>query len=136
MDNVYQAEVVALGEDIEEEVVLSIQGIRLTCFAGVCPYKIKKGKTYPVSLGLMVFGDYDIEAVEETTPGLTRRGRGFAYELRGWLRGDALDAGIVFRDDVFLSQCGYLDGRFVSMKVDRIDAEFLQPDSSGGAGDQ
>ena len=131
MDNVYRAEVVELGEDVEEEVVLSIRGMHLVCFAGVCPYVIQKGQRYPVLLSLMVFGDYDLEAIEETTPGLTRRGSGFAYELRGWIQGDALDAGIVFRDDVFLSEYGYLDGRFVSMKVDRIDAEFLEPDGIG-----
>lgn len=128
MENIYQAEVVALDGDVEEEVLLLIQGKRLVCFASVCPYPIQEGCTYPVSLGLMVLGDYDLTEIEEGSSGLTRLGDGFEYELRGRLQGDTLDAGIVFRDDVFLSEYGYLDGKFVSMRVDRIDAAFQNPD--------
>jgi hypothetical protein len=130
MTNTYQAEVVALDEDVEEHVVLSIQGIQLVCFAGVCPYRLQEGASYPVELRLTVLDDYEVTEAEQPSPGFTRMGDGFGYHVRGKLHDDTIDAGIVFQDDVLLSDYGFLEGKYVSMKVDRIDVEFLDPQRS------
>ena len=50
---------------------------------------------------------------------------GFRYRLRGQLRGDTLDAGLLFQDPVFLSDFGYLDGKCATLEVDRIDVAFI-----------
>jgi hypothetical protein len=125
MGDVYQAKVVRLGDVVEEEVELLIQGRRLVCFSSVYSSAPREGQIYSVSLELMVIEDFKIEEIEETTPSILRIGNGFAYELRGRLLGDTLDVGIVFREDAFLSCFGHLEGRFVSVRVDRIDVEFL-----------
>ncbi|ESS47795.1 hypothetical protein L665_03773 [Ralstonia solanacearum SD54] len=40
-----------------------------------------------------------------------------------------MDAGgIVFEDDVLLSDFGYLEGKMIAWKIDRIDVEFLSDD--------
>jgi len=124
---IYEAKVLHLDKDIEEEVVLQIGGIVLTCFACVCPYVIKKYLSYPVELHLVVLGDYVVtELVSNSMPSIVRLGNGFASVVTGKLSGGCLDVGgLIFEDDVLQSDFGYLDGKMVAMKVDRIDAEFL-----------
>ena len=54
----YLAQIKRLSDDVEEEVVLRINGVELTCFATVCPYKIEEEASYQVELTAQVFNDY------------------------------------------------------------------------------
>jgi len=120
-----RAKVERVGEDIEEEVTLLIDRVEVVCFAGVCPYAIKEGETYPVSMTLTILDDCNLHESSDEQPSLRRIGNSFSYIVTGRLSGDVLDAGIKFIDDVFLSDYGYLNGKMISMQVDRIDVEFL-----------
>ena len=124
---IYTAEVIRLDDDVEEEVVLRINGVELTCFASVCPYPIEEGATYQVALTPVVFDDYSIrEMSADALPTLVKIGGGFAYEVVGELATAQLDAGCIsLEDDVLLRDYGYLNGKMVVWKVDRIDVEFL-----------
>lgn len=124
---IYSAEVVHLSDDIEEEVILRINGIDITCFASVCPFRISEGATYQVALTPVVFGDYCVcEASEGSDPSLVSVNKGFSYDVIGKLTGGRLDArGIVLEDDILLRDYGYLDQKVVVWRVDRIDVEFL-----------
>jgi hypothetical protein len=123
----YFAEVVRLNDEVEEEVVLRINGVEITCFAGACPYQINEGGTYQVALTPMVFADYSIcQALKGALSSLTKVGAGLSYEVIGKLVGNHVDAeGIVLEDDVLLRDHGHLDGRMVVWMVGRIDVEFL-----------
>jgi hypothetical protein len=120
-----RARVEKIDENVEEAVTLSIDRVEIVCFAGVCPYAIKEGETYPVSVTLAIFGDYDLHESSDERPSLRQIGNSFSYVATGWLSDDVLDAGIKFVDEIFLSDYGYLNGKMVSMQVDRIDVEFL-----------
>ncbi len=124
---IYQARVLALGDDVEEEVNLLIDDVRINCFASVCPYPIEEGETYPVCLELVVFDDYEVaESSGNAFAAFSRIGEGFAYVVQGRLNGICLNVGgLVFEDEVLQRDFGYLDGRWVTLKVDRIDVEFL-----------
>lgn len=124
---IYQAKVLRLNEDIEEEVELQVGGDKLTCFASVCPYAIEVGLSYPVKLRLVVLDDYAVTELADDSPSsIARVGNGFAYALVGKLGGGCLESGgIIFEDDVLQRDFGYLDGKIIAMKIDRIDAEFL-----------
>lgn len=124
---IYQAQVLHLDEDVEEEVVLQVGGIELTCFAGVCPYAIEEGLFYPVELRPVVFDDYVVtELADNPALSIVRVGNGFAYVVTGKLSGGCLESGgLIFEDEVLQRDFGHLDGKMVAMKVDRIDAEFL-----------
>ncbi|KPC55350.1 hypothetical protein [Amantichitinum ursilacus] len=126
----YLAKIKRLSSDVEEEVVLCINDIEITCFANVCPYTLEDGEAYRVELTPQVFNDYVVsETNEGVTSAINRVGNGFSYILKGRLAGNKLDAGgIVFEDEMLLSQFGYLDGKFISWNVDRIDVEFLSND--------
>lgn len=122
---IYSAKVEKIDEDVEEEVTLLVQGQKLVCFAGVCPYPIEEGGIYPVLLNLVVFDEYLVKQAEVASPSIERVGQSFSYVVTGKLFGDTLDAGISFQDEIFLRDYGYLDGKMISVQVDRIDAEFL-----------
>ena len=124
---IYQAQVVALSDDIEEKVTLQINDIRLNCFAGICPYPISVGKNYPVQLELVMLHNYEVTASRDSSgPAFVKTGKGFAYLIHGRLNGMYLEAdGLVFEDEVLQADFGYLDGKTVTVKADRIDVEFL-----------
>ncbi len=126
----YLAQIKRLSDDVEEEVVLRINGVELTCFATVCPYKIEEGASYQVELTAQVFNEYLVsELDEEASPSIVQIGDSFSHVITGRLSGNRLDVGdIVFEDDVLLSDFGYLEGKMIAWKVDRIDAEFLSDD--------
>lgn len=124
---IYEALVLRVDDDIEEEVILRIGGIELACFASVCPYNIEVGLSYPVELRPMVFDDYNVsELPDGTPPSIDRVGTGFAYVITGKLSGSCLESGgLVIEDEVLQRDFGYLEGKVIAMKIDRIDVEFL-----------
>ncbi len=123
----YLAKIKRLSDNIEEEVVLSIDAIDLTCFAALCPYEIEVEASYQVELSAQVFNEYIVHELEEgVSSSIVQIGDGFSHLISGRLNGPYLDAcGILFEDDVLLSDFGYLEGKMVMWKVDRIDVEFL-----------
>lgn len=125
MMNKYNALVKKIDDDVEEEVTLSLNGFEVTCFAGVCPYQIEEGKEYPVSFELMIFDDYHVNESKEEMPSLERVGSSFSYWIIGKLEGGIVNSSIPFEDEILLSDYGYLDGKYIRLKIDRIDVEFL-----------
>ncbi len=123
--NPHYALVKSLNDEFEEEVLLSLKGLEVTCFASVCPYEIQEGVEYPVSLELTILDDYQVIESDTEEYGFERIGNGFSHWVKGRLNRDTLDCGIRFHDSILLSDYGYLDGAFIRLKVDRIDAEFL-----------
>ena len=115
----------SIDSDIEEQVTLLINGKEVTCFAGVCPYQIHVGHEYTVAFEMNVFDDYSVNLSDSQDKLVKQIDKGFAHILSGRLDGNTVDCGIPFEDNVLLSDFGYLDGRFVNFKVDRIDVEFL-----------
>jgi len=79
MMNKYYALVRKIGDAVEEEVTLSLDGFEVTCFAGVCPYEIREGEKYPVSFELMIIDDYCVEESESGVAKLEQIGNGFSY---------------------------------------------------------
>ncbi|MEC4723583.1 hypothetical protein RY831_31075 [Noviherbaspirillum sp. CPCC 100848] len=126
----YLAQIKRLSDDVEEEVVLRINGLEVTCFATVCPYKIEEGASYQVELTAQVFNEYLVsELDEDASASIVQIGGSFSHVITGRLSGNRLEAGaIVFEDDVLLSDFGYLEGKMIAWKIDRIDAEFLSDD--------
>jgi hypothetical protein len=122
---VVNAKVEEIGEDVEEEVTLRIGDVSIVCFTGYSPYQVEKGKVYPVSLNLAFFNDFELIESDDLQPSLRKIGDGFAYVVTGLLCDDVIDAGVKFQDETFLSDYGYLTGKMVSVKADRIDVEFL-----------
>lgn len=124
------ARVEAMGGSVEEEVVLQIDGTALVCFAAFCPYAIEVGGRYPVELSLFAGDDLEVIEVEPNGTSIERVGNGFAHVLTGALSGTTLAAGVIFEDPAFETDYAWLDGRTVQVRVDRIDAAFLDDDEA------
>ena len=105
--------------------MININNVDLTVFANVCPYKIKEGELYPVTLGMTVLDDIEIHVSEECRKELIRFGDSFRYEIKGvLLENGFIDAGILI-DAELTGDYRYLYGQYVRVIADRISAEFL-----------
>lgn len=120
-----EAIVSGVSDSIEEEVVLRVGDVEIVCFVGYSPYSIEEGGEYPVALSLCFLDDFELTESDELCSSLRRIEGGFSYVVTGVLCGDVIDAGVKFQDEMFLSDFGYLSGKMVSVRVDRIDVEFL-----------
>lgn len=116
-----------LSEIVDEEVILRIGDCELVCFAGGRLRNLVEGVSYPVKLSLLILNDYHVEEIEdESEQSVIRQGSAYSYKIKGRLFEGRLHAcGFVFEDGAFDSDYGYLEGKMISMDVDRIDAQFL-----------
>jgi hypothetical protein len=123
----YSAIIKYLGDEIEEEVLLRIHDLEITCFVSLCPFRIETGKSYMVELEAKVFDEYFVREIsEDCSPGIVRVGSGFTCTICGRLIDGCLNIGDVnFYDDVLLSEFGQLNGKMVEWEVDRIDVNFV-----------
>lgn len=115
-----------INKDIEEEVTVTINEVTLTGFANVCPYIIKEGQSYPISVGITVLDEFEIVEQQGKEKQFYRDGNSFAYEISGLLTEHGiLDANILIEDEVF-EDYRYMYGKYVKIKVDRISLEFIE----------
>jgi hypothetical protein len=121
---IFNASVVNIDKNVEEEVTLDIGNVEITCFACFSPYKFSVGYKYSISLELMCFNDFEVREMKEAKREIVRIKNTFSYFIRGELNGNVLDAGLRFEDNAFLDFPFY-NGKYIELKVDRIDAEFL-----------
>ena len=120
-----------IDDNIEEEVLLKINGNSITCFACIWPDNIQTGEKYDVIFYILVFDDFNVCEVDESTPpAMIQKGDSFEYTLTGRLSGNVLDCGIKIEDDDFWDEFAYLDGKMVKITVDRINVEFLSNTSN------
>jgi hypothetical protein len=123
----YQARALTLSDIIEDEVDIEILDLQPKCFAGICPYPIEMGKIYPVCLELLVLDSYEVEeASSDVGLSFSRLEEGFAYLVRGRLNGKHLEVGrLIFENEILQRDFGYMDGKYLELRVDRINVEFL-----------
>lgn len=114
-------------EIVEEEVVLNNGTGELVCFVGVRPYQLMVGHSYPIRLNFLILDEPHIEEVDgDSEPVTLRNGSGYSYQIQGRLVDGCLHAcGYEFEDEAFESDYAFLDGKMISIDVDRINAKFL-----------
>lgn len=116
--------IISLNEDVEEEAVVKIKNIKFTTFIAYAPYVIDVDKCYPVEISFFV-DEVDIQENSEAVKNLTRIDESFEYIVKGYLNDKGqLDVGFLIEDDVF-EDYQYLYGKYVRLKVDRINLEFV-----------
>ena len=119
----YNVEIIGLNQDIEEEVTLEINGIKLTCFASICPYVLNIGQKYPITFEMLDFELSEQINSEETS--LKRTGNTYAHKLKGKLCGDAINSIIKVSDDALASDYAYLDGKYVSLNIEEKQTKMV-----------
>ncbi len=124
MTKKYKVQIKSLNKDIEEEVVLELNGVELTCHASYCPYKLGVNEFYEVEFEGVVFDDYLVEESRTQKTELRQHGDSYQYSAYGKLVRNVLHSVIEIEDDELLSDYGYLDGKYVRMNIDRLDVSF------------
>lgn len=126
MNNKIQAKILSFNEHIEEEVTILVDNVVLTCFASYCPYEIKRGKVYSVEFSFQFFDDnIFLEKSDLKIKSIKKSENDYSYIIYGELVDNTLDAGIKFLDIDLFEECWDLKGKFVKLKVDRLDISFI-----------
>jgi len=121
----YEAVVLAVGPVVEEEVLLLVKGLEVKCFASYCPSKIEVRETYEVEFDLVLADTDVVAAVEEPiTTLIEMKDDGFSCALYGYLDGGVFRSFVDFSDQDIHYDYPHLNGRFVKVKVGRIDVSF------------
>ncbi|EOC1348208.1 hypothetical protein ACI093_003313 [Cronobacter turicensis] len=122
----YYAKVVEINNDVDEEVLLSFGEVSIYCFIAHCPYEIIQGNIYLVEVELSFLDDENIERQSESELSITRQGDTFTYEIKGFKIDDKIIVnGLVFTDEVYSQEYGYINHEFVLVKPDRVSVSFL-----------
>ena len=121
----YKVVVLAVGQIVEEEVLLLVNGLEIKCFASYCPSKIVVGETYEVEFEL-VLSDTDVVAATEEplTTLIEMIGSGFSCAIYGYLDGSMIRSFVDFPDQDIHYDYPHLNERYVKINVDRIDVSF------------
>ncbi|MBC2189431.1 hypothetical protein [Listeria booriae] len=119
------ATIISFNPDIEEEIIVKINEIEVTCFIGYCPIKISLGESYPVEISLFVIDSLDVkpqsdgEKITELVKLENAR-----YSLKGFLSPDGnLNVGFDIKDEI-LEGYQFLFGQYVELEIDRLTIDF------------
>lgn len=98
----------------------------MTCFASYLPYAVEVGRGYQAELLPLVFEDYTVREIFKAESSISRIGQGYSYEVCGPLADGYVQCGdLMLCDDTLRSDFGFLEGKFISWRVDRLDVVFI-----------
>ena len=123
-NNYKRVRVVALNDQIQEDITLLIEGTIINCFISYCPYQIEVGKFYDVELTINIADDYVIERVEPSGVLAEKIDPGYSYILYGELCDERFLTFTSLSDEGIHYDHPELNGSFVKLTVERIDASF------------
>ena len=124
----YRVQIKRINSDFEEEILIQIHNIELMCFVGCWEKNVKEGHFYDVDIHITILDELEMKEQDEEITGFKQIGDSFAYIIRGKLEFDThtIDAGLLMEfDPSELSDYSYLDGKYVSARVDRIALDFI-----------
>lgn len=123
------AVIIGFNANIEEEVIVEINGVTIACFMPYgLPYQVEVGNRYPSSIEVIALDDIEMQEIQEPKTGFEAIKSSFAYFVKGKFNAEerTIDAGIKVQiDESYLIDYGYLDGKYVQIRVDRININFL-----------
>lgn len=119
------AKIVDIDDVINEEIMISIGEFTLVCFCGYMPKAFDKNKIYLCEIDLDFFDNEILEEAKGNNVRIERDGNGFNYTLYGYYSHGSLFLNGLYFDDEFLLDYGYLDNKFVQIKVSRINLNIL-----------
>ncbi len=125
MTKTYSVMVLEIGEVVEEEVVLLVEGVKVKCFISYCPKKIMVGERYDVEFELDL-PDGDCIALSESKKiAVESIGDGFSCLIYGYLDGSVFQSFIDFPDQDIHYEYPSFNEKYVRVSVDRIEVAFV-----------
>lgn len=124
MTKIYSVLVMEIGENVEEEVVLLVEGVMVKCFISYCPKKIMVGKYYDVEFEInFPDGEY-VALAAERKKSVENIGDGFSCLLDGYLDGDVFRSFIDFPDQEIHYEYPSFNEKYIRVRAQRIDVAF------------
>ncbi|UZE23109.1 hypothetical protein LOY67_24390 [Pseudomonas sp. B21-056] len=125
MNNLKQVKVLAIDELIEESVTLLICGESVECFANYCPNLIQVGEMHTVELSIDYSETYQVRENPKTNVCIEKANEGFSYFFYGFLNGEVFETFTDLPDEGIHFDYPELNGKFVKIKVDRVNVSFM-----------
>lgn len=116
-----------LDPNIEEKAIVQIGNVEIQCFVRCWPSSVEVGHFYNADIDVDILDDFEMKEQAVQTIGFEQI-NAFAYSIFGKFSLDSqtVDAGIPIRfDQDYLYDYAYLDGKYVSVRVDRINLSFV-----------
>lgn len=120
----YKIKILSKDEHVEESLWIEVDGKILNVFCSDCNFVFNVNSIYHVELEYEIFDEY-VPEITDNSPQFRKIDQSFAYEIIGMLNNGTLSVGdIFFKDEILLSEYGYLENLKISLKVDRIKLYF------------
>ncbi|OTG91458.1 hypothetical protein [Acinetobacter sp. ANC 3813] len=120
----YKIKILSQDEHVEESLWIEVDGKILNVFCSDYNFVFNVNSVYHVELEYEIFDEY-VPEITDNSPQFRKIDQSFAYEIIGMLNNETLSVGdIFFKDEILLSEYGYLDNKIISLKVDRIKLYF------------
>jgi len=115
---------ISIDENVEEEVLLLIGGVKVKCFVSYCPLEIRVGRRYEVELDMVLPDKCFVVAAKEQIRTVEMIDDGFSCVLSGYLDGSVFRSFADFEDQDIHYDYPELNEQYVMIAVDRIDVSF------------
>jgi hypothetical protein len=127
---IYNVLLKKVSTDIDNEVLIEVNEIELTCFIDICYEKIEVGKRYDVNIIIDSFDSLDMKHSTSYKNNFRKIGNTFGYLITGKFNFNkrTINSSILLDfDEDEIELCGYehLDGQNIEIRVLRIGVEFL-----------
>lgn len=125
----YVANVISENPNIEEELTIEINGVKILCFVEEYQCPIKIGESYLVDLDIVIFDELELEKSTVETRKMLQVDNSFAYWIIGIFNPsqESIDSGLQLSlHDEDFSDFWYLENQYVKLKVDRINLSILE----------
>lgn len=111
---------------VEDEAVIEIGDVQVTCLVNSCVNDISEGEKYVVELKIFILDEYLISEEKECIEFVNKIDGGYKYFIQGYLEGGVLHScGLKFNEAAFESEYSFLEGKYISILADRIDLNFI-----------
>lgn len=124
MTKKYAAYIIAMDPDVEELILLEVNGMVVRCFASYCPLAIEVGQTYEVEFEMMLPEELRVSKTENKEVRVDMLGSGFSCEIYGFLAGDIFQSFVELSDHGIHFDYPHLNEQYVKITAERIDALF------------
>ncbi|MCR3758506.1 hypothetical protein KYB31_05785 [Clostridium felsineum] len=125
----YLVTIESFNELVEEEIIVNVDGQELRCFT---PYGIEKdinlGDKYSADIEAQFYDDIELEIIQEDIKKIECIGETFSHYIYGKVDIDkcVIKSSIEIKlDEWDLVEHGYCDNKYVRLKVDRFNLEFI-----------
>ncbi|MRN37438.1 hypothetical protein CRG49_012830 [Neisseria sp. N95_16] len=129
---IYSVKLKNLDKLCENFADFSIENNDLYCFIAYSKISLEENRIYNVEIEYQIFNDYIVEEANIDKPIIfpfERIDDSPRYRITGRLNGNSFKSGnIYFMDNYLQKEYSFLDGRLITLTIDRLDISIISED--------